>query len=703
MPHTLDQIVPSLQALGVLGYWLIGLASALEAFFLSGVIVPGTLIVDAGGILVQRGLLDFFDLAWFVAIGSVLGSEMGYWTGRLAMHRLPGRRQIEESNAFARARALFARRGGAALVIGRFLGPVAGLVPLAAAMAGMDRRRFLIWNVLGSIPYALAHVGIGYLLGDAMERIGGSLTRVAVLGGVVALLLVLLWAVLYSVLRLLPLALAVLSAAVRAIADIPWLSRRLEGHPQVVRWVEARFDRSSFDGLPLTLLGVFFCYVGAVWLDSAADFLAGDAIVRIDMRLAELLHHFQSPMPVRIASWITAFGGWQVVTPLVTASVLGLLLAGRRALAAGMVVSFAGNAASVALLKRAFGRPRSPLGYFAETSGSFPSGHAAASVAVYGMLIYVLWRTKRLRADTALLAAGLVAFAIGLSRIYLVEHYLSDVVNGWLVGAMWVTLGVAVAEWLQSRKPTPTGSPPATGAFRYAGVAAVVALACLAAANVWRYDHPRNMPMPSSDVLLAESQDLAVADAFPSTTESLLGSSLGPISLIVLERDGDALSRAMRAAGWVPSRPPSPGLIVDALYSAVEGNEDPTVETVAHFWNGHPNDLAFVSRADGTREDRGRRLHARFWRSAYVTPDGMRVYAGTAGVDEIDDPGTGGAERDNRAARDAVVQGLRAQGATILARIVLQQNSATAPQVTPPQLQTVILSLPQNDRRPGKP
>src|SRR6056297_2696156 len=107
MSYSLDQILPSLQSLGIFGYWLIGLASMLEAFFLTGVVVPGTLIVDAGGILVQRGLLDFFDLAWFVAIGSILGSELSYWTGKLAMNRLPGRQRIGDSAAFVRAKGLF--------------------------------------------------------------------------------------------------------------------------------------------------------------------------------------------------------------------------------------------------------------------------------------------------------------------------------------------------------------------------------------------------------------------------------------------------------------------------------------------------------------------------------------------------------------------------------------------------------------------
>ena len=72
MPHTPDQILPSLQPLGVFGYWLIGLASALEAI-LTRVVMPGTRVVDAGGILVPSGSLDFFDLVRFVALGSIPG------------------------------------------------------------------------------------------------------------------------------------------------------------------------------------------------------------------------------------------------------------------------------------------------------------------------------------------------------------------------------------------------------------------------------------------------------------------------------------------------------------------------------------------------------------------------------------------------------------------------------------------------------
>lgn len=663
MSLSLDQILPSLQALGVLSYWLIGLASMLEAFFVTGVVIPGTLIVDAGGILVQRGLLDFFDLAWFVALGSVLGSELSYWTGKLAMNRLPGRRRIGESAAFARAKGLFEKRGGMALVIGRFLGPVAGLVPLVAGMADMDRRKFLIWNILGSIPYALAHVAIGYFLGDVMGRIGGSLTRVAVLTGVVLLALIILWTTLYSALRLLPLAWAVMSAALRSLADIPAVRHRIEDHPETARWVEARLDRNAFSGLTLSLLALIFVYIGAVWADSVFEFLSGDPLIGLDNRLSELIHHFQSPGPIRVASFITAVGGWQVVLPVMVAALIWLITEGRRALAVGLAVSVAGNTITVAALKLAFGRPRSPLGVFAETSGSFPSGHAAASVAAYGMLMYVVWRAGRLRAETALLLAGLMAFAIGVSRIYLIEHYLSDVLNGWLVGALWVTVGIAISEWRLSQ--TSAATAPMAERARVAVLSLAAGLAVLAASNVWRYDHPRNVPVQVADQVLSDAAALAQM-GLPAQTESLMGSPVHPVSLVVFARDEFALSDAVLASDWTAAQLPTPGLVFDAIFAAVGGSEDPTVETVSHFWRGQPNDLAFVQRAPGATSSLAD-PKLRFWRTEFVTADGLRAFVGTVGVDEAGETETTQPIGASPTLRDTLVRGLVARGATVLA------------------------------------
>lgn len=70
---------------------------------------------------------------------------------------------------------------------------------------------------------------------------------------------------------------------------------------------------------------------------------------------------------------------------------------------------------------------------------AFPSGHAANSLIVYGLLALVLTRPGAQRAS-ALLAAVVLAALIGLSRVLLGVHWPSDVIGGWAFGTAWLLL-----------------------------------------------------------------------------------------------------------------------------------------------------------------------------------------------------------------------------------------------------------------------
>jgi len=98
----------------------------------------------------------------------------------------------------------------------------------------------------------------------------------------------------------------------------------------------------------------------------------------------------------------------------------------------------------VPILKEAIDRPRPEGGLVGAEGESWPSGHAAYAVIYPWLALTVTVRLEnRLRYGTALMVGAiLLAAAIGLSRVYLRVHYLSDVTSG---AALAVALFAACA------------------------------------------------------------------------------------------------------------------------------------------------------------------------------------------------------------------------------------------------------------------
>ena len=140
---------------------------ALESF---GLPLPGETALIACAVLASQGALP---LAWVIVVAilaAVIGDNLGYWVARKGGRQLLYRYRLTHRYAeqyLPRGERFFARHGGKAVFLGRF---VAVLRVTAAWCAGLSRMhwwRFLAWNAAGGIVWATGVGLIAYYLGDA--------------------------------------------------------------------------------------------------------------------------------------------------------------------------------------------------------------------------------------------------------------------------------------------------------------------------------------------------------------------------------------------------------------------------------------------------------------------------------------------------------------------------------------------------------
>ncbi|MBB5158663.1 phosphatase PAP2 family protein [Saccharopolyspora phatthalungensis] len=162
--------------------------------------------------------------------------------------------------------------------------------------------------------------------------------------------------------------------------------------------------------------------------------------------------------------WLSA--GMQVVTWLGSGVVLvpillvatAFLLATRGAVRAAVEIwaAYLGGVALYTTIKAVIDRPRPPVAELITQAGgaAYPSGHATQAIATWGMLALVLTRTYPPRARAAtLVAASLIVLVVGVSRIYLGAHWLTDVLAGYALGGAWIAFLLAIRLAAQRSRP----------------------------------------------------------------------------------------------------------------------------------------------------------------------------------------------------------------------------------------------------------
>jgi membrane protein DedA with SNARE-associated domain len=179
---------------GPLLYALVAAVVFVEDALFVGFVVPGETAAVLGGVTASLGHASLPAMVVTVVAAAIIGDSVGYEVGRHLGPRLVASRMLRRRRErLDRAREFLARRGGAAVFLGRFVAFFRAVMPALAGTAGMRYPRFLAFNAAGGITWGTGVVLLGYLAGNSyatVERTVGRGVALAVAGVVVVALVV---------------------------------------------------------------------------------------------------------------------------------------------------------------------------------------------------------------------------------------------------------------------------------------------------------------------------------------------------------------------------------------------------------------------------------------------------------------------------------------------------------------------------------
>ncbi|MFL5820293.1 MAG: bifunctional DedA family/phosphatase PAP2 family protein [Solirubrobacteraceae bacterium] len=450
-PPDLEAVIRSVgSTLGPYTYALVGVMAFLETGAFIGLVAPGEFTVMFGGVVAAQGQIRIVPLIGLVWACAVAGDTTSFFLGRklgrgFMLRHGPRvritRRRLEQVEGF------FDRHGGKTILFGRFIGLVRAMAPFIAGASRMPFGRFIPYDVVSAGLWATTFCLIGYIFWQSFGQVVTIAKRGAfALGTVIAVVVGAI--ALYRYLR-------VPRNRERARTWIDEQSQRPPLRPvaRIVRPLHARVIRPVAQrsagplrflwerltpgelGLELTTLLAVALVGGYVFAALAVD-VGADQRFLFDGTAFDGAASLRSGAGIAAARALTVLGSTQVVGAAIVAAAAYLLWRREPIVALTLLVGFLATWGAVNLAKALEARPRPGDGLVAASGSSFPSGHAAYAVA-YVAIVLAMVRVLPSFVHRAgwVVFALVLAVAIGLTRVYLHVHYLSDVLAGWALGA----------------------------------------------------------------------------------------------------------------------------------------------------------------------------------------------------------------------------------------------------------------------------
>jgi membrane protein DedA with SNARE-associated domain/membrane-associated phospholipid phosphatase len=427
---------------------IVYLIACSEALAVIGTIIPGSVTMTAIGILIGSRVIPMTSTFIWAISGAITGDLLSYWLGRYYKNRIhkvwPFTRHphwLETGEKF------FAKHGGKSIIMGRFFGPIRCFVPLIAGTLNMNQFRFLLSAMPSAAAWAIVYLLPGILIGALSLELPRSMAFVfiAIALGLISLIVLISWGAHYFFLYL--------AEKINQKIKKSWyfLQKNRKTH-----WVTELLTEQNNPENHTQIIAAFYAVVcSTIFLIIMGNVLDQGPLTLLNAPIFDLLQSVRTNTADNIFLIITFLGSPPVM--LISATlILAWLVFNRHWRAAihwfALILAVSW---SIHVFKTLIYSPR-PAGFIGkDLTSSFPSGHTLLTISLFGFLAVLINQeitTKKYR--SFYLFSFLTALLVGISRLYLGAHWLTDMLASIFLG-MTLVLLIAISYRRSHTHPLP--------------------------------------------------------------------------------------------------------------------------------------------------------------------------------------------------------------------------------------------------------
>lgn len=163
-------LITLIKTVGYLGIFAIVF---LESGLMIGFFFPGDSLLFTAGFLASQGILDIKILVVGCFLAAVLGDSIGYYIGQKFGRKLFKKEDSIwfHKNHLNRAQRFYDKHGGKTIILARFIPVIRAFAPVVAGVGLMRYKRFVAFNLIGGVLWAIAIPTLGFYLGSAIPDV----------------------------------------------------------------------------------------------------------------------------------------------------------------------------------------------------------------------------------------------------------------------------------------------------------------------------------------------------------------------------------------------------------------------------------------------------------------------------------------------------------------------------------------------------